>query len=63
MADAAALGIMGQGHRRVTLEQIELVNKMLREGKMKKDIAKAIGVSPQWISTFLAGRYKYAKPC
>ena len=61
MKDAAAAGVMGQGHRRVTEEQIVLARQMYAEGHKQKDICKAIGVKEAWFSDFKAGRYKYAK--
>ncbi len=62
MQDAADAGVMGQGPRRVKAEDIDTVKRMLAEGYMKKDIAKAIGVSKPWITKFLRGELKYAKP-
>lgn len=60
MADASAAGVMGIKGK-ITEQQLQEVRQMLKDGIPKKDIAKHIGVSPQWISDFLAGRYIYAK--
>lgn len=60
MQDAAAAGVMGR-KRRVTDEQLRLVDKMLVEGHTQREICKTIGVSPAWFTGYQNGSYKYAK--
>jgi hypothetical protein len=60
MQDARAAGTMGR-HPTITIEQRTMVTKMLEEGHMQKDIAKAVGVSEMWVSEFKRGIYKHAK--
>lgn len=60
MKDASDAGVMGPKPR-YTKEQLEIAVQMLNDGKPKNEIAKFLGVSPQWISKFLKGGFKHAK--
>ncbi len=61
MQDAADAGVMGQGPRRVTQEQIDLAKSMLAEGATQRKICATIGVSEAWFTKFKNGGLKYAK--
>lgn len=61
MQDAVANGKMGQGPRRVTLEQISLIKTMYSQGMTQREICKIVGVSEAWFTKFKNGELKYAK--
>ncbi len=62
MLDAVKSGVM-RGPRGITDKDVALVNYLLNTTDMPKGkIAKLIGVSPQWMSKFLRGEFKYAQP-
>ena len=60
MIDAGNAGVMGRPAR-VSEEMLRMIPIWLEEGIPKQQIAKNLGVSPQWVSKYLKGGFRYAK--
>lgn len=61
MQDAANAGVMGQGPRKVTMEQIELIIQMYRDGHSQASICRRFNLSQAWFTKFKNGGLNYAK--
>ena len=61
MTDAALIGVMGQGPRRVTNEQILEIISLYHSGYSQAEICRRFNISQAWFTKFKNGGLKYAK--